>query len=373
MINAYRIAMAMTWALSPEWLSTILAIANREGPGPEAVATQLGRPLANTQTMTMRGGVAVLPILGPIFPRANALTDVSGCTSVAILARDFAAAVRDPAVKAIVLEIDSPGGAVTGIHEFASQVFAARGTKPIVAYVGGACCSAAYWIGSGASEVVVDATAQVGSIGVVRAIPNATATSAKDIEIVSSQSPRKNPDPATKSGRADLQAQIDATAAVFVADVARFRGVEPAKVLADFGQGGVFVGEASVKAGLATSVGSLEGTIARLNAQASRPESKPASRVIPIGSTPKAVERWEDFSPDQLAKMHDAEPARYDVLKADRDRRKLEAKVPRRPGRSRWSAMTTMEKHNLAHSDPAAYIALRDEHEAEEEGGPSAA
>jgi hypothetical protein len=75
-------------------------------------------------------------------------------------------------------------------------------------------------------------------------------------------------DPTTERGRAKYQAQVDALAGVFVADVARYRGVSEDTVLADFGQGGVFVGQAAVDAGLVDRLGSYEGTIADLAARA---------------------------------------------------------------------------------------------------------
>jgi ClpP class serine protease len=166
----------------------------------------------------MRGDVAVIPVCGPIFRRANMLSEVSGATSIQVLAQDFNAALANDDVKSIVLEIDSPGGEVTGVSEFAEMVFAARGTKPIVAYVGGDGCSAAYWIASACEHIVVADTAIVGSIGVVRAIPNPGAGTASAIEIVSSQSPNKRPDVKTSKGRAVFQAEVDALADVFVVD-----------------------------------------------------------------------------------------------------------------------------------------------------------
>jgi ClpP class serine protease len=286
MHRLFAVAAAMTWAISPQWLSTILTIANREGAGPEAVAKELGRPLDNTRKVEMRGDVAMIPVCGPIFRRANMLSEVSGATSIQVLAQDFNAALANDDVKSIVLEIDSPGGEVTGVSEFAEMVFAARGSKPIVAYVGGDGCSAAYWIASACEHIVVADTAIVGSIGVVRAIPNPGAGTASAIEIVSSQSPNKRPDVKTSKGRAVFQAEVDALADVFVATVARNRGVSTKTVLKSFGQGGCLIGRNAVDAGMADGVGALESVIAsfvpRAQAQetavaAANPNPAPAS------------------------------------------------------------------------------------------------
>jgi len=308
--KAFALAASIPWAIEPQWLTTILEIANREGPGPEAVAQQVGRPLDNTRTVTVRDGVAVIPVTGPIFRYANAFSAISGATSVQILAKDFATALSDPSVEAILFEVDSPGGEVTGIHEFASQVYAARGQKPISVYAGGACCSAAYWIAAAADEIVVDATAQVGSIGVYRAFPKGDEASAKAIEIVSSQSPRKNLDPTTKDGRADVQAYVDAIADVFVGDVARGRDVSTDTVLKDFGRGGVFVGEAAVKAGLVDRIGSLEETITALRARADAEKGHVLMKdfATALGLGESATEQ------DITAAIAERETARADLL-----------------------------------------------------------
>ena len=76
--------------------------------------------------------------------------------------------MADPAVKAIVLSIDSPGGTVDGTDNLANAIFAARGKKPIVALGDGTLASAAYWIASGADQIFAsDNSAKIGSIGVV--------------------------------------------------------------------------------------------------------------------------------------------------------------------------------------------------------------
>lgn len=279
MRNLFNAAAAVSWAISAEWLTTILTIAASEGPGPEAVEAQLGRKLDNTQDVTVRDGVAVVPVVGPVFRYANLFTYVSGATSIQLLARDFTQALNDPAVSAILLDINSPGGEVAGVNEFAAMVYAARGIKPITAYIGGTGASAAYWIASAADEIVADATAIVGSIGVVQALPNPAGRTARDIEIVSSQSPNKRPDVTTERGRAQIQGTIDALGQVFVETVARNRGVSVETVLADFGQGGVLVGQAAVDAGLIDRIGSFESTLAAL-----RPSAPAAPHLRPRGA-----------------------------------------------------------------------------------------
>ncbi|MGE0289674.1 MAG: S49 family peptidase [Bradyrhizobium sp.] len=259
-VSAFDLMAAQPWAIQPETLETIARIARREHEGPEAVAAKLGRPLQNARTVTVRDGVAIIPVTGPIFRYANLFTEISGATSLEVLARDFSAAQADPLVKSVVLEINSPGGQVSGIAEMAHMIRAAA--KPVIAYVDGMAASAGYWLAAAAREVVINKTSQVGSIGAVLGISGR----ARDgvIEIVSSQSPKKRPDAATNEGRAQLQAQIDALAQVFIEDVAAYRGVSVESVLSDFGQGDIKVGAAAVTAGMADRVSTLEEVIAGL-------------------------------------------------------------------------------------------------------------
>ena len=251
-------AIQRPWAITEPMLRTILDIAARENGSVEAVSTQLGRPLNNTQTVTMRDGIATIPVAGPIFRHANLFTEVSGATSIEILARDFTAALNDASVRGIILDIDSPGGTVSGVHEFAEMVYRARGRKPITAYVGNLAASAAYWIASAADEIVLDDTAALGSIGVVAVVPDPAQRKVRDLEIVSSQSPNKRLDPSTDAGRMALQREVDTLADIFVGAVARNRGRSAEQVIAEMGGGGIEIGLGAIAAGLGDRLGNYE-------------------------------------------------------------------------------------------------------------------
>lgn len=264
-INRLR---AEPWAITREMLETIIAIAERDNESQQAVAARLGRQLKNSYDVEVRDGIAIIPVVGPLFRYANLFTSVSGATSYEMLARDFTRALNDPRVDGILLNIDSPGGEVNGVSELADMIYQGRGVKPIKAYVGGMGASGGYWIPAAASEIVVAETAQLGSIGVVAAFEDTRAADEKSgrrrFEIVSSQSPDKRLDPTTDEGRAKIQARIDELAGIFVAKVAAYRGVTVDKVLTDYGRGGVLIGAGAVAAGLADRVGSFEGILAEM-------------------------------------------------------------------------------------------------------------
>ena len=243
------------WLIEESWMLTLIEIARREGDF-EALQTRLSDRMDATHDMMVRGDVAHLPISGPIFPKANLFTQISGATSIDTLARDFQTALDDDAIEKIVLDIDSPGGAVTGINEMAEMIYAARDKKEIVSYVGGTGASAAYWLASAASNMVLDATARVGSIGVVVAYPSGSDESR--IEITNSASPNKRVDINTKEGKGVVIEELDALADVFISSVAKYRGVTDQVVRKKFGRGGVLVGEQAVDVGMADQLGSFE-------------------------------------------------------------------------------------------------------------------
>lgn len=107
------------WAITPEMLSTMISIAHQTNKSPEAIAKEMGRDMKNTYAVSTRGGVAVIPVTGPLFRHANLLTAVCGATSYELLAQDFNKALNDPNISAILFDVDSPGGEVNGCSELA--------------------------------------------------------------------------------------------------------------------------------------------------------------------------------------------------------------------------------------------------------------
>lgn len=91
----------------------------------------------------------------------------------------IAAAEKDPTVSSIILWMDSPGGQVDGTEALANKV--KNCTKPVIAYIDGMACSAAYWIASGANELIADGAnngwnSTIGSIGTMCCYKQSTVT-----------------------------------------------------------------------------------------------------------------------------------------------------------------------------------------------------
>lgn len=273
--SAFAAASNMLWAMNRPELDVLLSIAARAQADPEearreaqALAAKRAPRMDRTETARKRDGVGILAIHDELFPRAGMMDDISGGTSCETLLQDFQAMLEDPAVSAILLDIDTPGGDVTGTRSLAEHVYQARGVKPIWAYVDGMAASGGYWIASAADRIIIEPTAKLGSIGIVGGWTDTSEADAKRgikrVTVTSEQSPLKRPDLNTEEGRALVQESVNDAAEVFVADVARNRKVSAETVLADFGRGWMLTGAKAVAAGMADEIGTFEGALAEL-------------------------------------------------------------------------------------------------------------
>lgn len=109
-------------------------------------------------------GVAVIPVKGVIGKGLSAIEKSCGAVGVEDIARDLAQANADPTVQAIMLDIDSPGGSVSGVPELGEAISNSR--KTVFAYTEGQMASAAYWLAAGARQIYATKSADIGSIGV---------------------------------------------------------------------------------------------------------------------------------------------------------------------------------------------------------------
>lgn len=269
------------WGITSPALEGLLRIADRE-PDIRSRASELsevfhksmlsapllGDKISGARYSSVRDGVGILSIFGPLFPRANMMTEMSGATSSQVLGSEFSALLSNPDIKSILLNIDSPGGAITGTSELSSLIYNSRNVKRVWAFISGAGASASYWIGSSASRVIIADTGEAGSIGTVAIYRDTSKqdeqTGIRNIEIVSSQSPLKRVSPSTDIGREKIQRMVDSATTVFIRAVAKQRGTDEETVAEDFGRGDMFLGIRAVAQGLADDVGTFESVIATL-------------------------------------------------------------------------------------------------------------
>jgi signal peptide peptidase SppA len=315
-LRAFDLIQMDPWAILPANLQQILSITEKHSNGNkidiDAVAAQVGRTLDNTHSVTVRDGVAVIPVTGPIFRFASFFTEVSGATSVEALSKDLNLALEDPTVSAILFDVDSPGGQVSGIQEFSRMIYEARGQKPIVTYSGDSAASAAYWIGSASDKFYAAETARIGSIGVVAVYEDRRQADAADgvqeFKFISSKSPRKQPDPSTEEGASDIQGVVDDLANIFISAVARNRGVTTAKVEADFGQGSVMIAEKALSAGMIDGVSTFEAVLESMT-EGNEPKQTATNRV---SATVEAGTKQETLN------MSDKQEPKAEAITVDR-------------------------------------------------------
>ncbi len=256
------------WLIEEAWLEMMVQsfLGGDPTADPKMLEVLKSDRLMGTRSATIRGSKAIVPVHGPIFARPNFLTEYLGIgMTLTDFTQDVQKLIDNPDVESIVLDVDSPGGTVTGINEASNFIAEVSKEKPITAYVGGVGASAAYWLASAADEIVLDATSRVGSVGVVVAYPNPQEDNDGYIEIVNTASPNKRPDVSTEQGKKVITAELDDLADVFISTIAGNRGVSEATVRSDFGKGGVLVGQKAVSAGMADRLGSFEELMAENN------------------------------------------------------------------------------------------------------------
>jgi ClpP class serine protease len=267
-ISAIAQSFAQPWAISRAGKQQLALAARSALPDPAAISTEIEQPLDQTSLVTVREGIATIRITGPMFRYENFFSWYLGWATYETIAREVTACRANPNIKALLFVFDTPGGEVNGASECARIIFDGRDDKPQLAFATGACCSGGYWLASAVGRIVAADTAVLGSIGVITSFLD-DREFLKDLgfeEIVlrSTQSPKKALTPVDPEGRAEWQKMIDDMAAVFINAVSEYRSVDADVVLAQYGQGSVFVGQAAVDATIAEALSTYEGLLAEL-------------------------------------------------------------------------------------------------------------
>lgn len=295
------------WAIKHSWLMAMLEVLNLRANGvklsPDEIEAQLepsreaaaARPRANVP-----GGVAVVNVFGAMMKRGGLFDDVSGMSGMDVIAAQLRAAAANPDIKAVVLNIDSPGGMVSGLPELAAEVAAMD--KFVLAVANGMAASAAYWLGSQADEFVMTTSGEVGSIGVVsmhQDISRMLDQQGVDVTVLTSSKYKYEGhpyQPLSDEARAHMQKQIDEFDQMFVKAVAKGRGVSMAKVRADFGQGRTMLARDALAAGMVDRVATLDEELRKLGGAVI-----PGKRLIERAAAHEQAERLAAESADMVA------------------------------------------------------------------------
>ncbi|WP_180996007.1 S49 family peptidase [Tabrizicola aquatica] len=210
-----------------------------------------------TQPFTMIDGIAVIEIAGTLVHRGAWIGQSSGLTSYEGIAAQLQAAVADPGVRGIALDIDSFGGEVAGAFDLADRIRAARSQKPVHAFVAEHALSAGYVLASQADRIILPRTGAVGSIGVVALHTDMSgAINQKGIAVTlihaGSHKIDANPyQPLPEAVHDQMQRELEVVRFLFAETVAAGRGDRLTHTAALATEAAVFRGADAIVAGLA--------------------------------------------------------------------------------------------------------------------------
>lgn len=227
------------------------------------------RLLLGRRVLPLGDRVAVLPLRGPITDEAWFLDELEYFRN-------------DAGIRAFVIEIESPGGAVGASQSIYEAIRRIRDEeeRPVIAWMGDVAASGGYYAAMGADSVFALPGTITGSIGVIMEFPNAEEL-LRDVglgwEVVKSGEHKDMGSPAralNEGDRAILQGLVDDVYRQFVDVVSANRPLERAEVerLAD---GRIFSGRQAAELGLVDGLGTLDQAIAT------------AGRMSGLGSDPR--------------------------------------------------------------------------------------
>jgi protease-4 len=227
--------------------------------------------------------VALVRVAGVILDSTNIISEL----------KDYS---KDSSVKAIVIRVDSPGGAVAPSQEIYEEILKIKEKKKVIVSMGSVAASGGYYISAPAHKIVANPGTLTGSIGVIMEIPNVTGLMKKiglSAEIIKSG---KNKDIAsmykslTKEQREILQEVLDDVHDQFISAIADARGIEyeEVKKIAD---GRIFTGKKAKQIGLVDEIGNLQDAIML------------AGQLTGIEGEPDVVTKKEEFSVFDLLKQ----------------------------------------------------------------------
>jgi len=303
------------WAIAPGRMEGLLGGALALTPG--AGLPSWLQDVARSEPYTVsKGGIAIVPVMGPLVARGDWLTTLLGASEYGTVAHAVRAAANDPSVRGILLELDSPGGEVGGLFALVEEIatIRARCGKPLWAVASEAALSAAYAIASAAGRLYVTRTGEVGSVGVVAAHLDESGADAMTgltwtLIHAGARKTDGNPhQPLSPRATAEIQADVDHLYDALVALVAGNRGLGADAVRAT--EAAIYRGEKAVTAKLADRVGTAAHAIADLQAalEAKRPRAGPPTNRGAAGQSRSPTGTLVMDASDPLSNASSAEP-----------------------------------------------------------------
>lgn len=238
--------------------------------------TILSYALTFTQKITTGEKVGLIRIEGVILDSTHIIDEIKKYS-------------EDSSIKAVVLRVNSPGGAVAPAQEIYKEIIKLKKLKKVVVSMGALAASGGYYVACPADKIVANPGTLTGSIGVIMEIPNFEGLLKKigvETQVIKSgkhkdiASPFKSMSP---EERKILQSVLDDVHEQFISAVSDSRGIEfdEIKKLAD---GRIFTGKKAKELGLVDALGNLEDAI------------KLAGQISGIKGEPQVVTKKKKFS-----------------------------------------------------------------------------
>lgn len=251
------------WAITESWLETIASIVEDRSKGSiQDFKAMMDESEDEQSPLQMVGRVAVIPVMGPIIPRSNFFSNMSGATSSAGVS-DMIDEAMDKKPDAIVFQIDSPGGAIPGGFEVANKIAAVP--VPTIAMIEGMGASLAYLWAAQCDMVYCSQASVVGSVSVIMRMASSDRAMKNDgVDVVTMKSGAlKNAgDPSTLSSSAQYQSlltQLNTYHDMFTAAVSTKRSAK--MDVSKIASGDVWIGSKAVAAGLADGISTMQNVI----------------------------------------------------------------------------------------------------------------
>jgi len=246
---------------------------------------------SGSQPYAVVDGIAVIEIAGTLVHRGAWIGQSSGLTSYEGIAAQLQAALADPGVRGIALDIDSFGGEVAGAFDLADRIRAARVQKPVNAFVAEHALSAGYVLASQADRIVLPRTGAVGSIGVVALHTDMSgALDQKGIAVTlihaGAHKIDANPyQPLPEAVHDQMQRELEVVRFLFAETVAAGRGDRLTHAAALATEAAVFRGADAIAAGLADELADPVSAF-RAFAAAPRGTTTPSRKGPQMTTTP---------------------------------------------------------------------------------------
>lgn len=219
-----------------------------------------------SRLLSVDDGVATISIKGSLTNDGDSVwNEWMGMTGYPEIREAIIAAATDASVQHVILDIDSGGGAVSGVDDTAKLIRLVNdNVKPVTAFTDGSMYSAAYWLGSSAGEVYASKAAGMGSIGVIAThMERSEMLKEAGIGVTVVRAGKykalaNGVEKLSEEGKAQIQAGVDAAYKIFVGHVAEMRGKSYEFADSVMAQGREFYGQAGADAGLVDGIKSFD-------------------------------------------------------------------------------------------------------------------